>query len=68
MLRTYVHMALRSTSGGMTEFKSVVQGAAMWQVSYNPFEHGPLAPVIRGNPWGFGKAVANDDWTYVIFD
>ena len=40
----------------------------MWQVIYNPIEAGPLAPVIRGNPWGLDKGVVNDDWPYVIFD
>ena len=34
----------------------------------NPIEHGPFAPVIRGNPWGLDKGVVNDDWPFVIFD
>ena len=52
----------------MAEVKSAVQSAVMWQVIYDPFEQGPLAPVIRGNPWGLDKGVVNDDWPYVIFD
>ena len=29
---------------------------------------GPLAPVIRGNPWGLDRGIVNHDWAYVMFD
>jgi len=57
-----------SVYGDLKETKSAVQSAVMWQVISNPLEQGPLAPVIRGNPWGLDARLVNDDWGYVIFD
>lgn len=37
--------------GALSETKRAVQSSVMWQVIYNPLEQGPLAPVIRGNPY-----------------
>ena len=39
----------------------------MWNVVWNPIES-VIAPVIRGNPWGWDPATVNDDWPYVLFD
>ena len=39
----------------------------MWNVVYNPLET-VIAPVIRGNPWGWDPATRSDDWPYVLFD
>lgn len=39
----------------------------MWNVVFNPLES-VIAPVIRGNPWGWDEAPENDDWPYVLFD
>ena len=44
-----------ATFGALAETKAAVQSAVMWQLIYNPIEAGPLAPVIRGNPWGLDK-------------
>jgi len=53
--------------GEHAEVKMAVQSGAMWNVVYNPLES-VIAPVIRGNPWGWDPAVLNDDWPYVLFD
>ena len=50
--------------GALADVASAVQSAVMWQLIYNPIEQGPLAPVIRGNPWGLDKGTVNDDWAY----
>ena len=39
----------------------------MWLTVYNPLE-GVIAPVVRGNPWGWDEAPASDDWVFVTFD
>jgi len=53
--------------GEHAEVKMAVQAGAMWNVVYNPLES-VIAPVIRGNPWGWDPAVLSDDWPYVLFD
>jgi len=45
-----------------------VQAGVMWNVVFNPLEAGPIAPVIRGNPWDLNQQPVSDDWVYVIFD
>ena len=59
--RRYAHF------GEHAEAKMAVQAGVMWNVVYNPLER-VIAPVIRGNPWGWDPATLNDDWPYVLFD
>lgn len=61
-------MARYTAYGQLAETKLAVQAAVMWQTIWNPLEQGPLAPVIRGNPWGLDHGTVNDDWPYVVFD
>ena len=51
--------------GALAETKAAVQAAVMWTSVYNPVEQGPLANIIRGNPFGLNKMAVNDDWPYV---
>ena len=44
----------------------IAQAAVMWNVVYNPIER-VIAPVIRGNPWGWDPATTGDDWPCVPF-
>lgn len=57
-----------SKFGDLAETKMAVQAGVMWSVVYNPFELGPVAPVIRGNPWAWDPSPVNDDWPFVLFD
>ena len=45
----------------------IAQAAVMWNVVYNPIER-VIAPVIRGNPWGWDPATTGDDWPCVPSD
>ena len=53
--------------GALAEVKMAQQAGVMWNVIYNPIET-VIAPVIRGNPWGWDPATVSDDWAYVLFD
>ena len=53
--------------GALSEVKMAVQAGCMWNTIYNPIES-VIAPVIRGNPWGWDTATVDDDWAYVLFD
>lgn len=68
MAKRDIEIARYSKYGDLAETKSIVQIAMMWQTIWNPLEQGPLAPVIRGNPWGLDKDITNHDWAYVMFD
>lgn len=54
--------------GKLAETKSAVQAAVMWTSVYNPIEQGPLANIIRGNPFSLDQNVVNADWDYVVFN
>ena len=54
--------------GDFAELKQLVQAAVMWNVIYTPLERGPIAPVIRGNPWSLNQHPVSDDWVYILFD
>jgi putative isomerase len=53
--------------GALAEAKMAVQAGVMWNTVFNPIES-VIAPVIRGNPWGWDMAVVDDDWPFVLFD
>lgn len=54
--------------GELAETKKAVQAAVMWTSIYNPIERGPIANIIRGNPFNLDSKFVNADWEYVMFD
>jgi hypothetical protein len=60
-------LATYAKFGSLAETKMAVQAAVMWTSVYNPIEHGPMANIIRGNPFSLDVGFVNDDWAYVIF-
>ena len=53
--------------GEHAEVKRAVQAGVTWNTVWHPLK-GVIAPVVRGNPWGWDMSPVSDDWPFVIFD